>query len=208
MKMYRIPSSNYIIYLTKQWEYPMKRLLKLSLLLSCIGFASLTSPQTVQALPFVDTGLKIGTGTGFATGDNNPLSEAEISNFAIGLAGSFDLVMVQLEINALYMNRKTENSVAGVSVSVDESFIAIPVIARLDISPIPMIKLAVGGGYERRFYQGDGESPELNYLPLSVRGDVKVPLVGSFGVEGRYNHQLGDDKNKVHEFMVFIHAFL
>ena len=186
----------------------MKHLLRLSLLLSCLGLAQLISPQAVQALPLVDTGLKIGTGTGFTTGDNNPLKEAEISNLAVGLAGSFDLVMVQLEINALYINRKTESSVAGNSVSVDESFIAVPVIGRFDISPIPMIKLAVGGGYERRFYQGDGESPELNYFPLSVRGDVKVPLVGSFGVEGRFNYQLGDDKYKTHELMIFIHAFL
>ena len=183
----------------------MKNLLKLSLLLSCIGLAHLVSPTPAQALPFVDTGLKIGTGMGFATGNNN---DAEISNLAVGLAGSFDLVMVQLEVNALYINRKTEGSAAGNAASVDESFVAVPIIGRFDISPIPMIKLAVGGGYERRFYQGDGESPELNYLPLSVRGDVKVPLVGSFGVEGRFNYQLGDDKYKTHELMIFIHAFL
>ena len=183
----------------------MKTMLRLTFLLSCLCLVNFASPPQVQALPFVDTGLKIGTGTGFATGENNPFEEADISNFAIGLAGSFDLVLVQLEINALYFNRKIEDSEEG---STDDSFIAVPIIGRIDISPIPMVKLAVGGGYERRFYQGDGETPELNYLPLSARGDIKVPLVGSFGVEGRFNYQLGDDKYKVHEFMIFIHAFL
>lgn len=186
----------------------MKTILRLTFLLSCLSLVNFASPQQAQALPFVDTGLKIGTGTGFATGENNPLEEADINNFAIGLAGSFDLVLVQLEINALYFNRKTEVSSGGVKTSTDDSFIAVPIIGRVDISPIPMVKLAVGGGYERRFYQGDGETPELNYLPISARGDIKVPLVGSFGVEGRFNYQLGDDKYKVHEFMIFIHAFL
>ncbi len=174
-----------------------------SLLLGCLSLSFLLSPSNAEALPFVDTGLKIGTGVDVGGDDN-----VETNNFAIGAAASFDLVMVQLEINALYLNKTSKVTVAGLSAESDASFFAVPIIGRVDISPLPMLKLAVGGGYERRFYMGDGDAPELNFLPLSVRGDIKVPLVGSFGIEGRFNMNLTDANTKAHELMVFIHAFL
>jgi hypothetical protein len=174
----------------------MKLTLMRTLLLGCLSLSFLLSPSNAEALPFVDTGLKIGTGIDFG-------GDVETSNFAIGAAASFDLVMVQLEINALYLNKKEKTSKES-----GASFFAVPIIGRVDISPIPMLKLAVGGGSERRFSMGDGDGLELNFLPLYVRGDIKVPLVGAFGIEGRFNMNLTDANTKAHELMVFIHAFL
>ena len=84
-------------------------------------------------------------------------------------------------------------------------FLSIPVILRYNISPIPLLDLAFGGGYERRFVVSDGSDDglELNYIPLSVRADIKVPMLASLGVEGRFSYQLGD--SDVHDLMLFAH---
>ena len=164
--------------------------------------ATMAMNQRAEALPFVDVGLKAGFGSGVVSGDVPDDAEFDITTTAVGLAGSFDLAVLQLEINVLYHTLTVEES--------DVNFWAIPIIGRFDISPVPMFKLAIGGGFERRFYTEDkeGVDPELNYVPLSVRSDFSIPLVGTLGVEGRFNYQLGDDDIKIHETMIFVHAFL
>lgn len=180
----------------------MKRSIFLTLALLGALLTTFSVQKRAEALPFVDLGAKVGVGTGMITGNNATDTEVKLRSF--GLAGSLDLVLAQLEVNVLY------HTLTMGSESKDTNFLAIPVIGRVDISPIPMFKLAVGGGYERRFYMEDkdGVDPELNYIPLSARADLKVPLIGTFGLETRFNYQLGDKDSKVHEFMIFIHAFL
>ena len=190
----------------------MKRL-SLSLTLLTLTFMSpLVPTQQAQAIPFLDVGPKLGYGVGILSGDNTENIDSNTTITAFGMAGSFDLVMLQLEVNVLYLKAAYEQSInilgAKTTTKDEADFLAIPIIGRFDISPIPMVKLALGGGYERRFYLGDGDSPELNYMPLSVRADLKVPMIGAVGIEGRFNYQLGDDDIKNNEFMVFLHAFL
>ena len=190
----------------------MKRLsLPLALCLSTLLSLS-HSPKSAEAIPFLDIGPKLGYGVGLLTGvDEN--TDTSVSLVTGGLAASIDLVMLQLEVDLLYLRATTESSfeVLGVETtsSFKSSFFSVPIIGRLDISPIPMVKLAVGGGYERRFnLDDDNGDSELNYLPLSIRSDLSIPLVGAAGVEARFNYQMGDNDVKAHEFMIFIHAFL
>ncbi len=190
----------------------MKRL-SLSLTLLTLTFMSALVPtQQAQALPFLDVGPKLGYGVGILSGDNTEDIDSNTTITAFGVAGSFDVVMLQLEVNVLYLKAAYEQNInilgTKTTAKSEADFLAIPIIGRFDISPIPMVKLALGGGYERRFYLGDGDSPELNYMPLSVRADLKVPMIGAVGIEGRFNYQLGDDDIKNNELMVFLHAFL
>ena len=189
----------------------MKRL-SFPILLSLSALLSLSHlPKNAEALPFVDLGPKVGYGLGVFTGLDDD-ADLSVDLWSLGLAATVDLVMVQLEANLLYLNATTNTAeIPGVTEGnkATSSFFAVPVIGRVDISPIPMFKLAFGGGYERRFAMGDdADGAELNYLPLSLRTDIKVPLVGSAGLEGRFNYQLGDEDVKTHEFMIYIHATL
>ena len=189
------------------------RRISIPLMLSLSALLSLSpSPKNAEALPFLDVGPKVGYGVGVFTGlDSKANQSSEL--LAGGIAATFDLVMIQLEVDLLYINAKTESSLdlAGVEQesSSSSSFFAMPIIGRLDISPVPMFKLALGGGYERRFsLEDDAGDTELNYLPLSVRADLKIPLIGTAGIEGRFNYQMGDEDIKAHEFMLYLHAFL
>lgn len=172
-----------------------------------IVMGSLHSLERTEALPLVDIGPKIGYGTGMFSEDP-PVGELTMTSLAFGVAASLDLVLIQLEADLLYLKNTTEASVNDTKTTDDADFLSIPIIGRIDLSPVPMVKFAVGGGYERRFFLGDGESPELNYVPLSARADLKVPMIGAAGVEARFNYQLGDEDIKVHEFMLYLHAFL
>jgi hypothetical protein len=174
----------------------MKRL-SLPLLLSLSALFTLNpSLNRAEALPFLDIGPKVGFGVGL---DSKMSTNSDI--IAGGLAASFDLVMIQLEVNMLYINTTPVGSSASYNT------LGLPIIGRFDISPVPMFKLALGGGYERRFSFGDdAEGAEQNYIPLSVRSDLSIPLVGAVGVEGRFNVALGE--NSGNELMLYLHAFL
>ena len=180
----------------------MRHLSIVSLVLFGTMIGHLHSVERAEAIPLLDFGPKIGYGSGVFTG--SPLGDPSMNSLAFGVAASLDLVMVQLEADLLYLKNTTEVATG----STDAEYVSVPIIARVDISPIPMVKFAVGGGFERRMYLGDGESSELNYVPISARADLKVPMIGSAGVEGRFNYQMGDEDDKVHEFMLFLHVFL
>ena len=174
-----------------------------SSLFALLALAFMTfSGGEAQALPFVDTGLKIGYGNSMPSDEIDGL---EISNFALGAAARADLAMLQVEFNVLYFKQTAKYSLAGSESSVDSDFISLPLIVRFDFSPIPVLKLAAGLGYETRISleDTDGET-QFNYVPLSITGDFKIPVIGSAGVEVRYSYMLDDPAGgKVNDLMFF-----
>ena len=159
------------------------------------------SSGEARALPFVDTGLKIGYGNSMPSDE---LEGLEISNFAIGAAARADIAMLQVEFNVLYFKQTVKYSLGGSESSVDADFMSFPLIARFDFSPIPFLKLAAGLGYEMRVSLEDDVEEQLNYIPLSITGDFKIPVIGSAGVEVRYSYMLDDPAGgKVNDLMFF-----
>ena len=171
-----------------------------SSLFALLALAFMTfSGGEVQALPFVDTGLKIGYGNSMPSDEIDGL---EISNFALGAAARADLAMLQVEFNVLYFKQTVKVDGLGSS---DVDSISLPLIVRFDFSPIPVLKLAAGLGYETRISleDTDGET-QFNYVPLSITGDFKIPVIGSAGVEVRYSYMLDDPAGgKVNDLMFF-----
>ena len=192
----------------------LKRAHLIALTLLSASLLSLSSASTAHAIPFLKQGVVIGYGFGLP--EEVEGLEQEISNFAIGGSVMLDIPVVKLELNVLYLGQTITNrveselantdasEVIGDSDPVESSFLSIPVIARFNLSPIPLLDFGIGAGYERRFYLGDGEADELNYVPLSARADFKVPFVASLGIEARFSYHLAD--NPVHDFMAFGHV--
>lgn len=186
--------------------------LSLSLALTLALTSIMSSPAQTHAIPFVKKGFTVAYGVGMA--DDQEGVESEISYFAGGLSLMLDIPVIKIELNTLYLNRSSdvEFKSAALNMIVDpdpitDHYISIPLIARFNLSPIPLLDLGIGAGYERRFYLGDkdegDESGELNYVPFSLRADIKVPMVVGFGLETRFSYHIAD--NPVHDFMLLGH---
>ncbi|MEE2644042.1 MAG: hypothetical protein VYD19_03830 [Myxococcota bacterium] len=184
-------------------------------------FTALSLPLSAQALPGID--LSAGLVGGFGTGhpDFGDLEEPEgvdHSLSAYGLGVTLKILMVEAEFNALY--HTTTSSGEGTS---DQSYshLALPLIGRLDLSPIPLVSFAIGAGLEPRIFLSQSEDSAFDeiyegntlYLPLSLKVGVSIPGVG-LGVTGeaRYSHQLsplftkdsGFDEIRMHNTMFFV----
>ena len=148
------------------------------------------------ALPFVDMGIKLGHGSISLSHSDSAvqkrLDETETPLFTIGAVARMQVLMVQIEANALYWSESGEG---------DSSYkaLSLPIIARLDFAPIPMLKLAAGTGLEFQFPLAaeDAEGNDVKdsfrqgmFLPLSVTADLTVPAIGTLGVEVRYGYEL------------------
>lgn len=191
----------------------LKRVYLLALTLLSVSLSPLLTASTSHAIPFLKQGAVVGYGFGMA--EEIEGIESEISNFAVGGSVMLDIPVVKLELNVLYLNQtitsRLENEavnaivtgIAGEPDPIESSFLSIPLIARFNMSPIPLLDFGIGGGYERRFYLGDGKADELNYIPLSARADINLPFVVGLGLEARFSYHLAE--NPVHDFMLFGH---
>ena len=174
--------------------------------------------SSAMALPFIDMGIKLGMGDMQYTHDDSTeqkaLDEADSSLFALGVAARFQLAIIQLEANALYWSETGEG---------DSSYkaLSLPVIARLDFAPVPLLKLAAGTGLEFQFplaATGPDDSDikdsvqQSLYLPLSVSADFTLPAIGTLGVEARYGYELTsklkEDNGIGGNYFLFMGTFL
>ena len=143
------------------------------------------------------------------------LEGPDYSVSAYGIGATLKVIMVEAEVNLLYHTTTVTDSDSDQTS--DFSYLAVPIIARLDISPIPLLSLAIGGGIENRFFLSQSEDggddlyeSSVLYMPLSLKAGISIPGVG-LGVtaEARYSHQLGAllkepmDEVKVHNTMFF-----
>ena len=151
---------------------------------------------SASALPFVDMGIKLGYGNVSLSDEDDELQkildEIDVDLFAAGVAARIQVLMVQVEANALYWSESWDTDASYTALS-------LPIIARLDFAPIPMLKLAAGTGLEFQFplaaenAQGADAMDSLQssmYLPLSASADLTLPAIGTIGLEARYGYEL------------------
>ena len=182
-----------------------------------------TLPSLSFAIPFVDFGFKGGIGKALVTGkDSKVFDEYSSSLFAAGAAARFDLAIVQFEANVMYQNLNFTDTQNKTDDIFDLNALNLSLLGRIDISPLPLIKLTVGSGFEQRHILDISRSKDkvsknqyedtVYFLPISVCADFSVPLIGTVGIEGRYSHQMSDlfktDDTRYHTFMLYLHAFL
>ncbi len=163
-----------------------------------VGLALLFAPAA-HALPFIDMGAKVGMGKTLYKTDDSESQKAfddleENKILALGVVARFQVAVVQLEANALYWGETIDSKATYDALS-------LPLMARFDFAPIPLLKLAAGTGLEFRFplaatdSLGDDalDSYQKNtYVPLSLSADLSIPVVGiTAGVEARYGYELG-----------------
>ncbi len=186
------------------------RLARIGALLCLAALAALTPTRRAAALPFVDIGPVAGTGFGIYMGSGT----RDTTYIAGGLGARFDLLMIQLEAQVNYLSATVTGGEKS-DVSFDASFLSLPVMARFDISPVPMLKLTIGGGFEHRQTLKQSKDVKLfsdaaEYIPVSLCADFKIPVVGAVGVEGRFSYMLSEPpagSDKTHDLMVFAHFF-
>ncbi|MBM4290651.1 MAG: hypothetical protein FJ138_03805 [Deltaproteobacteria bacterium] len=151
-----------------------------------------------------------GTGFGVYTGSTS----RDVSYVTGGVGARFDVLMLQLEAQITYLGA----TVTG-DHKMDASLVSLPLMARFDLSPIPLLKLTAGAGLEQRVLlkQGDAQlfADSAQYLPVSVCADLSVPVLGSVGLEARFSYMLSDPRvseeapknDKTHDLMIFGHLF-
>ena len=154
-------------------------------------------------------GLKIGTGTSFYQ-DEDPKFPGDAPNvlpFAIGAAYVYDLVLLAIEVDALYWRNSFESGDAT-----DDSLV-VPVIAKVSLPVIPLLLgIDLGVGLEPRFHLSSDPEPATDpnamvlYLPVVVGANLDLKVIG-VGLEMRYEHQLteavdGED-DRLHQLMFF-----
>ncbi|MGC6419043.1 MAG: hypothetical protein ACON3Z_18095 [Bradymonadia bacterium] len=173
---------------------------------------------SASALPFVDMGIKLGYGNLSPSHDDSDvqkaLDEVDVGLFAAGVAARIQVLMVQVEANALYWSESYDSEASY-------SALSLPIIARLDFAPIPLLKLAAGTGLEFQFPlaakgpSGDDAMDQLQsstYLPLSASADLTLPALGTIGLEARYGYELSsrlkDDQGVSNNYFMFMGTFL
>ena len=164
--------------------------------LALIFAAIMLSSSSAMALG--SFGIRLGTGVSFP---DEVSPEPTVTPFAVGLAYSLNLAVAEVEVNALYWRDSGEYDVGqGQKLDLTTNRLAIPILGRASLPVIPkLFSISVGAGLEPRFllstdpssYEDEQESMVL-YLPVSVVGKISVPLIGTIGVEARYEHQLND----------------
>jgi hypothetical protein len=171
--------------------------------LTTLCLTALTPAQQASALPFVDLGPSIGKGFGVYMGDG----KRDTSYVGGGVAARLDLMIVQVEAQLNYISA----DVTG-DQKTEASFFSLPVMARLDLSPVPMLKLAVGLGIEHRtlLKQSGAKlfADSAQLLPISASADISIPLLGTLGLEARFSPMLSEPAPSVartHDFMLFGH---
>jgi hypothetical protein len=165
---------------------------------------------STSALALGQFGVRVGTGASFPDGEGADDVDAAVP-FAIGAAFRFDLAMLALEADALYWRNSYEAGEEDVS----ENRLALPVTARLDISPVPVLGLEIGAGVEPRFlHDGDDLGGEQKstvwYLPVVLGATIDLQVLTLNG-ELRYERQLTDTVDgsdfRNHQLMFFAGAF-
>ena len=179
------------------------RQLKLSalcaLLLSLLTLSA--SPREAEALPFIDIGAKVATGSGVFGPEG-----ASATIIGGGAVARLDLPIVSLELNALYLSSEIEYGEGALASTSTFGMLSIPVIMRVSVLPLPIVDIAVGGGVERRVYLGDhADIDPVDLIPLSITGDFSIPVLGTVGVEARFNYSLADVDEPMHETMLLAH---
>lgn len=157
--------------------------------------------QSAYALPFIDVGPKVLTGFGVLGPENSSLKL-----YGGGIAARFKLPFVALEVNTLYLSSQYTYG-SGITAS-ESSFgsISVPILFRASLLPLPIVDLSLGAGYERRFYVGDHvEDNYSDLIPIAISGDFSIPVIGTAGVEARFNYSLEDTDKPTHEVMLLAH---
>lgn len=164
---------------------------------------ALTPARQASALPFVDLGPSFGKGFGLYMGDG----KRDTSYVGGGLAARLDLVIVQVEAQLNYLSA----DVTG-DQKTEASFFSVPVMVRVDLSPVPLLKLAVGLGIEQRtlLKQSGAKlfADSAQLLPISASADIKIPVLGSLGLEARFSPMISEpapSAARTHDFMLFGH---
>ncbi len=181
-----------------------------------VGVLALAMLIPLPAMALGSFGVRLGAGVGLPNDDADPEDEADISTFAIGAAWQLNLPIIGVEVDALYTRQSDEGST---------SYLALPILARVGIPIVPLLK--VGAGLETRFFLGaadkDGDDIDkaddfyesmVFYLPILVAVDLDLSVL-KLSVDARYHYQLtnflkeGEKKDdiRVHEFMLFAGAF-
>lgn len=182
-------------------------LINISITLSALLCSAVSVSPHACALPFVKVGPTVGYGVGIIP-QAEDINES-ITTVVVGGAALLDIPVVKIEIDLLYLMQSYEvESTLGVINTTSTSTyssLSIPVIARYNLSPIPLFDLGIGAGYEYRFNIGDDarDTSQSTYIPISARADFKVPMLASLGVETRFSYDLGDLSR--HDFMLLAH---
>ncbi len=181
--------------------------------------------SAAYAIPFIKVGPKVGYGKLLPLDLPGSIKSSDETVTAIGAGAMFSLLMVQLEANVLYASSDFSTSSVISSLTATEvkfknnfSTINVPVIARFNFSPIPLLNLALGAGYEQRvLVSAESASKDVSssmnntasYLPISLNIGGDIPMLFNVSLELRYSHQLTswykDSANKTtyDDFMAF-----
>ncbi len=166
---------------------------------------------STSAMALGQFGVRVGTGASFPDGEGADDVDGGVP-FAAGAAFRFDLAMLALEADALYWRNTYEVG----DEELKENRLALPVTARLDISPVPILGLEVGAGVEPRFlldgdkFGGEEQKSAIWYLPVVLGATIDLQVLTLNG-EIRYERQLSDTAEgsdfKNHQLMFFAGAF-
>lgn len=157
-------------------------------------------------------GVKIGTGVSFYQDEDPTLpsgaDDPEIMPFALGIAYVYDLVLLAIEVDALWWRNSADFGGSDAT----EDRLAIPVIAKITLPLVPtLLGLDLGLGLEPRFHlasdpENDDAAAMVMYLPVVVGANLSLAGLG-VGLEARYEHQLTesteDQDDRVHQLMFF-----
>lgn len=180
------------------------------------------------ASPASALGLKYGARVGYGMGMPDPSDGIDsASSFNGGLAVLLDLMLLGVEVDALYhsMTFTAKKDLGGKDTNL--TYLAIPVLARGSFPLIPaFLSLDFGGGLEQRFLLGatfDGKDEiygvklkdqfagSATYLPILVGATLDLKVIQA-NLDIRYERDLTDlnDKGKSaknHELMLVAGAF-
>lgn len=139
-------------------------------------------------------GAKLGVGLSNSYDglpDGASIDEDQPSTFIIGAAWKMDVAMIRVEANALYWSDTNDAGAKDTKVN----SMALPVLAKFDISPLPILKLSFGAGLEPRYLlsttgidESDLETMVM-YMPIAIEGAINLQVI-SIGLELRYERQL------------------
>ncbi len=159
-------------------------------LLAVVALAATLSAPNAFAVPGFSLGVMGGASMSAPkVSDPTQWAGSTISG-GTGLSAGASLGLGRLEVSALYSQMKTSTASGGVSGSLTENYLEIPVLLRMGVGPIG---LGLGGFYSM-FLSSNGDindSGSPNYgASASVR--LTIPVIDIF-VDGRYNLGLKED---------------
>ena len=186
-----------------------------------VAAAAIALTAAAPAFALGKFGARVGSGVSFYNIDIEGASEPDITPFAIGAAFKLGLGPIGVEADALYWSHTSDDN--GVETS--ETRLALPVMGKFDISPLPVIKVEIGAGIEPRFLlsaertqngkttdESDGQKGMVMYIPVSLGAGLNLQVL-ELNLEARYERQItdhleeGGDKVRHHQLMIFAGAF-